>query len=373
MCSYLVMRTLVLLCCALAFSETYEIGVDYHAIASNFTESVFLTGYHLPIVRSVVLDQLQGMADSGATFVSLRIWFVAQPGAVVNPNWQATFPMSDQEMANLHQYAQDVSQIQSTKDGHGLHLDVGLLWLGAADYTIGSPADGLGYFHLSASEFTSRVEKSIQNVLQAVSNIKHRYGSPLVQTIYLEGEVMIGAKANQDWFLLSHYPRFLQLVSAAGFTPSIYFLVEALEDYILQADYIDAEFPALNGHRSMYWIYRSLHFLNSRQLPLPTRIDFSCYIDRHTATYANLTKHIFDDASAALSVLGAPDRYGVAETYYFVNATQRRDYGQAFASEALSRPGIDRLSFWTTPDAGGKGVHVGYPFSIGDFLPSSTF
>ena len=370
--SHFAVRTLVLLCTAIGTYKAYEIGVDYHAIASNFTDSVLITEYHLPIVRCVVLDQLQGMADSGATFVSLRLWFVAQPGATVNPNWQATFPMSNQEMANLKQYAEDVSSIRSTKDGHGLHLDVGLLWLGAADYTIGNPVVGLGYFQLSASEFTSRVEKTIQSVLQAVSNIKHRDGSLLVQTIYLEGEVMIGAKANQDWFLATHYPRFLQLVSAAGFTPSIYFLVDALEAYILEADYIDAQFPALNGHRAMYWVYRSLNFLKSRQLPLPGRIDFSCYIDRTTASYVNLTKHIFDDASASLSVLGAPDRYGVAETYYFVNATQRREYGQAFASEALSRPRIDRLSFWTTPDAGGKGVNVGYPFAIEDFLPSST-
>ncbi|CAF4503271.1 unnamed protein product, partial [Rotaria sp. Silwood1] len=76
----------------------------------------------------------------------------------------------------------------------------------------------------------------------------------------------------------------------------------------------------------------------SKNLPLPLRIDFSCYIDRDKATYANLTKHILNDASASLSVLGACDIYGVAETYCFIDDTQRKKYGQAFTLEALFNP-----------------------------------
>jgi hypothetical protein len=353
-------------------SAAYEIGVDYHAIGTNFTDTVFITQYHIPSVRSEVLAQLQGITDKGATFVSLRIWFVSQPDTLTDQHWEATFPMSEKEMTNLHQYAQDVASIQSTVDGHRLHLDVCLLWLGDADYTIGNPTDGLGYHHLSASEFTSRVEKTMDSVLQAIANVKRPDGVLLVQTVYLEGEVMIGAKANQEWFLSTHYPRFLHAATTAGFTPAVYFLVDGLEEHILEADYIDAQFPALNGHRSMYWVYRSLNFLKNQQLPLPSRIDFSCYIDRHTATYANLTNHVFNDASASLSVLGAPNSYGVAETYYFVNDTQRKEYGQAFVSEALANPRLNRLSFWTTPDAGGKGINIAYPFAIEDFLPSSS-
>lgn len=353
-------------------SSAYEVGVDYHATAANFTDSAFITQYHIPSIRSMVLTQLQGIVDKGATFVSLRIWFVANPNATGSLHWEATFPMSEQEMVNLHQYAEDVALIQSTIDGHRLHLDVCHLWLGSADYTIGNPTDGLGYFHLNASEFTSRVEKTMDSVLQALSNVKRPDGVLLVQTIYLEGEVMIGAKANQEWFLSTHYPRFVHIVTDAGFTPAVYFIVDGLEEHILQADYIDAQFPALNGHRSMFWVYRSINFLKNQQLLIPSRIDFSCYIDRQTATYINLTNHVFNDASASLSVLGAPNSYGVAETYYFINDTQRKEYGQAFAAEALSNSRLKRLSFWTTPDGGGKGVHVAYPFAIEDFLPSSS-
>jgi hypothetical protein len=361
--------TAVLILNVILLSSTYDVGVDYHAIGANFTDTVFITQYHLPHIRSVVLAQLQGLVDAGAMFVSLRIWLVAEPGTTADLHWKATFPMSEREMANLHQYAQDVAAMQSTVDGHRLHLDVCLLWLGAADYTMGNPVDGLGHDHLNASEFTSRVYATVDSVVQALKNVKRPDSVLVVQTIYLEGEVMIGAKANQEWFLNTHYPRFLQSITDAGFTPSIYYLADALEEHVLQADFIDPQFPALNGHRSMFWVYRSLNFLRTQQIPLSSRIDFSCYIDRHIATYTNLTQHILNDASSSLSALGAPDLYGVVETYYFVNDTQRREYGQAFAAEALSNSRLQRLSFWTTPDAGGKGINVAYPFAIADFLP----
>mgnify|MGYP000350838922 CR=1 FL=1 len=119
------------------------------------------------------------------------------------------------------------------------------------------------YYHLNASEFTSRVNKTMDKVVWALANVTRPDDVPLVQTIYFDGEVMIGAKANQEWFISTHYPRFIRLVTDAGFTPAIYFLVDGLEEHVLQANYIDAQYPALNGHRSMYWVYRSLNFLKA--------------------------------------------------------------------------------------------------------------
>jgi hypothetical protein len=358
----------VLIFNAVVFSSAYEVGVDYHSTGANFTDGVFITQYHIPTVRSSVLVQLQGMADRGANFLCLSIWLVAEPGHKTDLHWEATFPISDQETLNLHQYAEDVASIQSKIDGHRLHLDVAFGWLGAADYQMGNPIDGFGYSNLSAAEFTSRVNKTMDNVVQALSNVRHPDGTLLVQTIYLDGEIMIGAKKNQEWFLTTQYPRFVQIMANAGFSPAVYFIVDGMEAHILEADYIDALFPALNGHRSMYWVYRGLNFMKNQQLPFPARIDFSCYIDRENATYANLTSHVFNDASASLSVLGAPDLYGVAETYYFMDDTQRKDYGQAFAAEALSNPRLKRLSFWTTPDGGAKGIDIAYPFATEDYL-----
>ena len=352
--------------------RAYEVGIDYHAYGVNFTETLFLTRYHNGSVRSAVLIQLQGIADRGADFVTLDIWFGAEPGTIPDPYWEATFPMSEQEETNLHQYTEDVASIQSHVDGHRLRLNVALFWLGIAYYRDGNITAGFGPDRLNATEFIARVEKTTDSVIAAVSNVRRPDGVLVVQTIYLDYEVMIGAKPNQDWFLATNYPRFLTTVAAAGFTPSIYFLVDAREEIILQSDYIDPQFPALNGHRCMYWVYRSLNFLKDQQIPLPKRIDFSCYIDRNTSSYSNLTKHILDDADASLSVLGAPKFYGVAETYYFANDTQRKEYGQAFALEAMANPRLNHLRFWTTPDAGGHGVHIAYPFAIEDYLPPSS-
>jgi hypothetical protein len=60
---------------------------------------------------------------------------------------------------------------------------------------------------------------------------------------------MIGAISNQDWFL-----------------STIYFLVDAREFVILDASFIDREYPALNGHRCMFWVYRSLNFVKKSKI-----------------------------------------------------------------------------------------------------------
>lgn len=352
-------------------SSAYEVGVDYHAYGANFIETAFLTQYHNSSVRSTVLVQLQGIADRGASFVTLDIWFGNEPGTITDQHWLATFPISEQEKINLHQYTADVASIQSKVDGHRLRLNIALFWVVAAFYRTGNITAGFGPDHINATDFTARVEKITDGIIAAISNVRRPDGVLVVETVYLDYEVMVGSKPNQDWFIITHYPRFLSTIAAAGFTPTMYFWVDAREAIILNATYVDPQYPALDGHQSMYWVYRSLNFLKDQQLPFPKRIDLSCYIQRNTSTYAHLTNHILEDADASLSVLGVPKFYGIAETYYFANDTQRKEYGQAFALEAMANPRLNHLRFWTTPDAGGKGVHIGYPFAIEDYLPPS--
>ena len=193
------------------------------------------------------------MADRGATFISTRIWFVTEPGTTnLGESWRATFPMADQEETNLRTYVQDVAKIVGSGRNR-LRLDVGMLWLGAADYTRGDLASGLGWTPLTPDVFTSRAELTTDKLLDAVTNVLRPDGVPVVDTIYMEAEVMIGAKANQEWFLTTPYPRFVSRVSAAGFKPAVYFITAtSASDQPLTGGYVDSDFPILNGHRTMF-------------------------------------------------------------------------------------------------------------------------
>jgi hypothetical protein len=354
----------------------YDVGVDYHAYGADFNSTAFITIYDQPQVRQTVQAQLQGMADRGATFIHTSIWFVTYPGTSnFGQTWRATFPMADQEANNLRTYAQDVAAVQGA-NGNRLRLDIALEWLGASDYTIGDPSTGLGYNKdLSAAEFISRIQITTDKVLAAVSDVTRPDGIRVVDTIFFDDEVMIpgpgesGGKANGGWFLSNNYPRFISVAMQHGIRPSVYFLADGNQPDTLNDGYMDALYPVLNGHLSMYWIYRSMNFMVNNGLPLPSRIDFSCYLISTGATYDQLLQRILDDADATLPSLGAPRLYGAAETYYLLDPTQRLPYGQAFPTQAAQSSRMQRVSFWTTPDGGGTGLNAAYPFTIEDFLP----
>jgi hypothetical protein len=347
----------------------YSVGVDYHAYDTDFLHTAFITIYDQPSVRQTVRTQLQGMADRAASTISTRIWFVTEPGTSnFGETWRATFPMTDQEAANLHSYAQDVATVQGS-GGNRLRLDLCFLWLGAADYTMGTPSTGLGFTPITGTVFTSRLQTTTDKVLAAVSGVNRPDGVPVVDIIYLNGEVMVGAKNNEDWFMTTHYPRFVSVVKQAGFTPATYFIVADSEAHVLQNDYVDVQYPILDNHRSMFWVYRTMRFMVDNGLPLPARIDFSYYVPLVSSTYPQLLTRVLDDADATLPSLGAAQSYAAAETFYFLDSTQRNQFGQAFASEAALIPRLHSVTFWTTPDGGGSGINVAYPFAFEDYLP----
>ena len=259
------------------------------------------------------------------------MWFVTEPGTTnFGETWRATFPMTDQEQTNLHLYAQDVAAVQGS-GGNRLRLDLGMLWLGAADYTRGTPATGLGWTPVTGAVFTNRVNATTIKLLAAVTGVSRPDGVPVVETIYLNGEVMIGAKANEDWFMTALYPRFVSAVTQAGFTPSVYFIVADSQDHVLQNDYVDAQYPVLNNHRSMFWVYRTMRFMADNGLLIPVRTDFSYYVPSSGATYTQLLTRVLDDADATLPTLGAVQSYALAETYYFADDARRKPFGQAIA------------------------------------------
>ncbi len=356
----------------------YDVGVDYHAYGLDIDQTGFVAIYDQPQVRQTVQTQLQGMADRGATSIQTGIWVAKGSGSYCCSTAQVTFPMTSQEQANLRAYAQDLASTVGA-GGNRLRLDIALEWLGAADFTIGSPTTTLGTANLSPVEFTSRVQATTDRVLAAVGDVTRPDGVKVVETIFLVSEVALpdaatppGPVTNNGWFLTTNYSHFVSGALQAGIRPSVYFNAAdgCTQDVVLDDGYVDGSFPILNGHRSMFQMYRGLKFMVDNGLPIPSgRIDFDCYINSTGATYDQLLQRILDDADATLPSLGAPQVYDIPETYYFADPTHRLQYGQAFAAQAAQHPRLQRVSFWTTPDGGGSGQSAAYPFTIEDFLP----
>jgi hypothetical protein len=287
--------------------------------------------------------------------------------------------MTVQEAANLRAFALDVAAVQGAS-GNRLRLDIGLNWLGAADYTIGSPTTTLGFSKLGPAEFTSRAQATTDKVMAAVGDVTRPDGVKLVDTIFLVAEATLpdamtppGPIVNTGWFITTNYPHFVTVASQAGIRPSVYFNGGdgCTQASAFDNSYIDALFPVLNGHRSMFFVYRGLKFFVDNGLPLPSgHVDFDCYMQVTDASYNQLLQRILDDADATLPSLGAPQLYYTPETYYFTDAAQRLQYGQAFAAQAAQSSRLQRVSFWTTPDGGGPGQEEAYPFTVESFLPA---
>lgn len=353
----------------------YEVGVNYHAIGPDFYADNFLGQYNNPQIRRTVIQQLQDMADEGADIIKINFWMTRDKQTHISPldstgetypgEWaKFAFPPTNTEITNLRQFAHDVASIRA-KDGHYLKLRVTMLRLWCADFTMGTPETGLGNCNVSQNEYKQRTFKSIDDTINALKDIKNPDGNPVVETIYLDAEIMIGAKSNQEWFLKTFYPYFVSAAKNAGLNPSIYFLA-VVDDITMDNNFIDPSYPALNGHRPLYWIYRSLKFMKDQGLPIPNRIDMSCYLDtvNYSADYA--VQRVFSDLRMVLPNLGLASNYpiGVAETWHPTDSYKRLQIGQAFAKEYLARGNPKEVIFWTTPDGGGIGVHVGFPFDI---------
>jgi hypothetical protein len=203
-----------------------------------------------------------------------------------------------------------------------------------------------------------------------VAGVVRPDGQQALSKLYLELEVMIGAKRNQDRFLLDLYPYFLKETTRAGLDGSLYFTAVMSEAEILDDGYTDARYPVLNGRRSMYWLYRSVDFLVTHRLTVPDRLDFSFYPDRQTVPYSQLVDRVLDDFQAAFPGY----RAAVAETYYLDDASQREELGQAFGAAYLARGLPEQVTFWTTP-YGGATADAGPPFDLAAFelnVPAGT-
>jgi hypothetical protein len=355
----------------------YEVSVDYHSFGADIDQTGFIGVYDQPQVRQKVQAQLQAMADRGATSIQTAMWVEKGPD-FPNTNVGVSFPMTDQEQANLRAYARDVASVVSAS-GQRLRLYIALNWLFIANFMIGSPTTTFGTDNLSPEDFTSRAQTTTDKIVAAVGDVTRPDGVKVVDTIFFVAEATLpdamtppGPVTNSGWFMTTNYPHFVTVVTPTGIRPSVYFNGGdgCTQSTTLDDTYVDALFPVLNGHRSMFFPYRGLKFMIDNGLPIPTgRVDFDCYLSSTGASYDQLLQRVLDDADATLPSLGAPKFYNIPETFYLLDPDQRFQYGQAFANQAAQSSRLTRVSFWTWPDSGGLGQEATYPFTIEDFLP----
>jgi hypothetical protein len=371
---YVVVLLFVFISCGLissAKAADYKVGVNYHATGKDFLRSWFIKNYHNPSVRSTVRMQLQSMANSGAQVIQTMLQQVQDVENYSYPdeNWRLAFPLSQQDLSNIRTYAQDVAAIQAM-DGHRLELNFTMGWLGCADYTFIHTPGTITWCDSSWPTFLAQAKRSVSALLSAVSNIRRPDHQKVVKLVYLELEVMVGAKLNQDRFLQDLYPYFLTKAKAAGLPGSVYFTIAATDTEALDDTFTDPDYPAIDFHRSLYWVYRSTQFMVNNHLPVPKRLDASTYLGgeqgkepgpgKLMAPYTTLVDRILDDIQAVY-----PGKaFAVSETYYFPNKVRRTKLGQAFANEYLNRSMPESVVFWSTPDGGGDGINIGFPFDF---------
>ncbi|MBI2063538.1 MAG: hypothetical protein HYT65_00905, partial [Candidatus Yanofskybacteria bacterium] len=346
----------------------YGLGANYHSITPNFVTKPghFIRYYHESETRMKVLEQLQEMADSGANIVKTSLWLVDDPTNRTPDTkeregaWRLSFPLAGQELDNVIKYAMDVASIRA-EDGHYLHLEFSFGWLGCADYKMNNTNGTYGWCNMLWEEFISRAKESVSNLIYGTGFITRPDGKKVVKIIYLEGEIMIGAKPNQEKFLLAIYPYLVSQADSVGVVLTVYFIIASSEGEIFDDSFTDERYPAINGRRSLFWLFRSTEFMRANNLPMPERFDLSFYPTPTDRSYADLIKRVFDDIQI---VYGTNQQVGVSETFYLLDEEKRRALGQAFAKEFMSRGMPRQVVFWTTPDGGGQGINVGPPFDF---------
>jgi hypothetical protein len=344
-------------------APSYIVGPCYHATSASFGERSFLTRYDDPRVRAVVLSQLAGMARAGVDAIKTDVWLVGAQSATGN-SYKHHFPMTPREAANIRRYTLDVAALR-TPSGRPVKLQLAFHYLWCADYKRGEPARAIGRCGLTWPTFVASTKQSVLGTLQAVADVRAPDGAPVVSRVYLESEVMIGAKKNQEKFLEDVYPWFMEKTAELGLEGSLYFNISDTEAHYFDSTFVDRQFPALNGHRSMYWLYRSVEFLKKNNMPVPRTLAFSFYPKRMTRPYAEVVRRVFDDFVTVFPGVHA----GLAESYYPPDSATRAAYGRAYALESGRHRVLDEVFFWTTPYENGDGTPVAYPFSFDDLRP----
>lgn len=359
----MVFGLMVTLLLANAAAAARNVGVNYHATGPDFERTAFLTRYHVPAVREEVRRQLSGMANSGVDAVKTTIWLTADgldgksdalPPQPANRSFAHHFPLTPRERANLRRYVEDVAALRRP-DGSRVRLQLAMAWLWCGDFTTGDPRTTVGRCGLTWSEFLSRARLSAAAVLDAAAI--RSGGRPAAERVYLTTETMIGAKRNEERFLLDLYAWFTVEARRRGIEGSVYFLIPASQREVFDDGFRDVDFPALDGHRSLFWMSRSTEFMRKNGLPLPEPLSFSLYPEAGERPLKEVVARVFAD----LRALYPRRRYAISETDYPADPARRRALGQAFGALPAAA-GLEDVFVWPAPNS--YGPASAYPFDL---------
>jgi len=346
----------------------YEIGVRYHSLvgAPDAFGAKFINDYHVGSNRSTAVSQMQDMVDQGVTVIHTTIWPAGGPPA----SWGSHFPLSQQELDNLAMFVQDVRDIRSATDGHAPRLYLSLLDGGDSQF---KTVEVNNVFPIAAggsrdgSAFLEAWRQTIQSIVDAVDPIRHGDGTPVLQRIYLGGEIMLHADGSSpydgaagwvlQWFLTNIVPDFFASCQAAGIVPNTYLFAWPIQaNKILDGTWLDITDSTMQWWQSALPAY------------MPERIDISAYTGDHSIPdyTADQRQRILATADRMddlmVQFFGASGReYAFVEAHYYqVEADHPAVRQEAFETyRDMMDPAHADYHPWF------RGVHVWpYPYSI---------
>ncbi len=267
--------------CVPVFAD-HEVGVRYHSLvgAPDAFGATFVNDYHLGDNRAIAVGQMQAMVDGGVSVIHLTIWPAGGPPA----SWGSHFPLSGQEIANLASFVADVRGLRSATTGNAPRLHLSLLDAGDSGYKTQQVND---VFPIAAGgsrdggQFLEAWRQTIRDIVDAVEPIRHGDGTPVLERIYLGGEVVLREDGSSpydgpagwvlQWTLVNLFPDFWDACRDAGIEPSTYlFASPIVTRRILDGSWLEAVESTLR-----WW---------AAALPdhQPDRVDVSVYTGDHS-------------------------------------------------------------------------------------------
>jgi hypothetical protein len=350
------------------FFSDEEIGIRYHALqgAPTLFAATFINDYHLGNTRDTAVAQMQAMVDQGVTVIHTTIW----PAGGSPSSWGSHFPLSQQELDNLATFVTDVREIRSTVDGHAPRLYLSLLDGSDSQFKtvqVNNVFPIAGGGARTGTQFLEAWSTTIHDIVDTVGPIRHVDGTPVLQRMYLGGEIMLNADGSSpydgpagwvlQWFLTNMIPEFFSACEAADIVPNTYLFAWPIQaSKILDGSWLD-----ITASTMQWW---------ATALPAytPDRIDISAYTGDHSIPdyTADQRQRILATASAMDDLVeqffgpAGRDYTFVEAHYYQVEADHPSVRAEAFATY---RDMMDPSQPDHHPHF--RGVHVWpYPYSI---------